>query len=167
MLNRHGVVDKHGYVYGYESSCWISRNIQYGCWYVSIYSRMRFGLLRSSIGQTIIADIFDQRRRGTAVGFFMVGSVLGPAIGPLVGGIIVTFASWRIIFWVQTGMVGLGLVLSLLFVPSIAQPHQITEKPSLKLWGKSQVEMLKVFTLLIYPNVFFAVCSPLTTRRKL
>ncbi|THX37476.1 MFS general substrate transporter [Aureobasidium pullulans] len=91
-----------------------------------------------------------------AVGFFMVGSVLGPAIGPLVGGIIVTFASWRIIFWVQTGMVGLGLVLSLLFVPSIAQPHQITEKPSLKLWGKSQVEMLKVFTLLIYPNVFFA-----------
>ena len=127
---------------------------------------MRFGLLRSFIGQTIIADIFDQRRRGTAVGFFMVGSVLGPAIGPLVGGIIVTFASWRIIFWVQTGMVGLGLVLSLLFVPSIAQPHQITEKPSLKLWGKSQVEMLKVFTLLIYPNVFFAVCSPLTTRKK-
>ncbi|THW16254.1 MFS general substrate transporter [Aureobasidium pullulans] len=107
-------------------------------------------------GQTIIADIFDQKRRGTAVGFFMVGSVLGPAIGPLVGGIIVTFASWRSIFWVQTGMVGLGLFLSLLFVPSIAQPHQITEKPSLKLWGKSQVEMLKVFTLLIYPNVFFA-----------
>ncbi|THY60171.1 MFS general substrate transporter [Aureobasidium pullulans] len=113
-------------------------------------------------GQTIIADIFDQKRRGTAVGFFMVGSVLGPAIGPLVGGIIVTFASWRIIFWVQTGMVGLGLVLSLLFVPSIAQPHQITEKPSLKLWGKSQVEMLKVFTLLIYPNVFFAKSEPMT-----
>ena len=44
-------------------------------------------------GQTIIADIFDQRRRGTAVGFFMVGSVLGPALGPLVGGFIVTYAS--------------------------------------------------------------------------
>ncbi|KAG9555725.1 MFS general substrate transporter, partial [Aureobasidium melanogenum] len=106
--------------------------------------------------QTIIADIFDQRRRGTAVGFFMVGSVLGPALGPLVGGIIVTFASWRIIFWVQTGMVGLGLMLSLFFVPSIAQPHQATDRPSFKLWGKSQVEMLKIFTLLIYPNVFFA-----------
>jgi MFS family permease len=87
----------------------------------------------------------------------MVGSVLGPALGPLIGGIIVSFASWRIIFWVQTGMVGIGLLLSFFFVPSIAQPHQTTEKPSLKLWGKSQVEMLKVFTLLIYPNVFFAV----------
>jgi MFS family permease len=88
----------------------------------------------------------------------MVGSVLGPALGPLIGGIIVSFASsWRIIFWVQTGMVGTGLLLSFFFVPSIAQPHQTTEKPSLKLWGKSQVEMLKVFTLLIYPNVFFAV----------
>lgn len=108
-------------------------------------------------GQTIIADIFDQSRRGTAVGCFMVGSVSGPAIGPLVGGIIVTYASWRIIFWVQTAMVGLGLVLSLLFVPSIAQPHHVAEKPSLKLWAKSQVEMLRVFTLLVYPNVFFAV----------
>jgi MFS family permease len=111
----------------------------------------------SSIGQTIIADIFDQRRRGTAVGFFMVGSVLGPAVGPLIGGIIVSFTTWRVIFWVQTGMVGMGLLLSFFFVPSIAQPHQTIEKPSLKLWGKSQVEMLKVFTLLIYPNVFFAV----------
>ena len=87
----------------------------------------------------------------------MVGSVLGPALGPLVGGIIVSYASWRVIFWVQTGMVGMGLVLSFFSVPSIAQPHQVIEKPSLKLWGRSQVEMLKVFTLLIYPNVFFAV----------
>jgi len=55
-------------------------------------------------------------------------------------------------------MVGTGLLLSFFFVPSIAQPHQITEKPSFRLWGKSQVEMLKVFTLLVYPNVFFAVC---------
>jgi MFS family permease len=93
----------------------------------------------------------------------MVGSVLGPALGPLIGGIIVTFASWRIIFWTQTGMVGIGLVLSFFSVPSIAQPHQITEKPSLRLWGKSQVEMLKVFTLLVYPNVFFAVCFLLST----
>jgi MFS family permease len=117
-----------------------------------------FIVTNSSTGQTIIADIFDQRRRGTAVGFFMVGSVLGPALGPLVGGIIVSFTTWRVIFWVQTGMVGMGLLLSFFFVPSIAQPHQAIEKPSLKLWGKSQVEMLKVFTLLIYPNVFFAVC---------
>jgi MFS family permease len=95
----------------------------------------------------------------------MVGSVLGPALGPLIGGIIVTFASWRIIFWTQTGMVGIGLVLSFFSVPSIAQPHQITEKPSFRLWGKSQVEMLKVFTLLVYPNVFFAVCFPLLRMR--
>ncbi|KAH0293261.1 MFS general substrate transporter, partial [Aureobasidium sp. EXF-3399] len=114
------------------------------------------GTFNMVAGQTIIADIFDQRRRGTAVGFFMVGSVLGPALGPLVGGIIVTYTSWRVIFWVQTAMVGAGLLLSFFFVPSIAQPHQTTEKPSFRLWGKSQVEMLKVFTLLVYPNVFFA-----------
>lgn len=32
-------------------------------------------------GQTIIADIFEPERRGTAVGFMQVGSVAGTAIG--------------------------------------------------------------------------------------
>lgn len=65
-----------------------------------------------------------------------------------------SFTSWRVVFWVQAGMVGLGLVLSLLFVPSILPPNQVAQKPSLRLWAKSQVDMLRVFTLLIYPNIF-------------
>ena len=32
-------------------------------------------------GQTVLADIFEPTVRGTAVGFFMAGTVSGPAIG--------------------------------------------------------------------------------------
>ncbi|GIJ99036.1 hypothetical protein Aspvir_001160 [Aspergillus viridinutans] len=32
-------------------------------------------------GQTVLADIFEAKVRGTAVGFFMAGTVTGPAIG--------------------------------------------------------------------------------------
>lgn len=54
-------------------------------------------------------------------------------------------------------MVGLGLVLSVLFVPSITAPDKVIEKPSLKLWATSQLNMFRVFTLLIYPNIFLTV----------
>lgn len=120
-----------------------------------------------------------EKSRGTAVGFFMVGSVLGPAlgmcgmrtgnapltrsIGPCIGGIVVTFASWRVIFWVQTGMVGLGLVLSLGFIPSIAPPPYATsteKQATLHKWWEAQKNMSQMFTLMLYPNILLAVrCS--------
>lgn len=91
----------------------------------------------------------------------MTGSLTGPAIGPLIGGIIATFANWRIVFWVQTAMVGLGLGLSLLFVPSIKGIDSVKSKPSIRLWAKSQMEMVHVFTLLLFPDVLLTVGHPL------
>ncbi|KAI1077901.1 putative MFS transporter [Whalleya microplaca] len=70
-------------------------------------------------GQTVIADIFEPVVRGRAVGFFMVGTVAGPALGPCIAGIIVTFCSWRVIYWLQAAMSGAGLILSLIVIPTI------------------------------------------------
>ncbi|KAL4896219.1 putative MFS transporter [Aspergillus ambiguus] len=118
-------------------------------------------------GQTILADIFEPVVRGTAVGFFMTGTVCGPAIGPCIGGIIVTFASWRIIYWLQLGMTGLGLALSVLFVPSIQQEGKTDEKKP----HRSVVELLLLFNPVrilrqyVYPNIFLCdlTCGLLST----
>ncbi|CAG8383709.1 unnamed protein product [Penicillium salamii] len=118
-------------------------------------------------GQTIIADIFEPTVRGTAVGCFMVGSVSGPAIGPCIGGIIVTFAQWRIIYWLQFGMTLLGLILSLLFVPSVQEKNLVIG--SGQPWKFSTVlkmfNPLRIFRQFIYPNVFLAclTCGLLST----
>lgn len=40
------------------------------------------------------------------MGWFMSGTLIGPAIGPFIGGIIVTFKSWRVIFWLQAALAG-------------------------------------------------------------
>ncbi|KAH8901638.1 putative MFS transporter [Thozetella sp. PMI_491] len=80
-------------------------------------------------GQTIIADIFEPIVRGFAVGCMQVGSVAGAGIGPCVGGIIVTFSTWRSIYWLQVAMAGLGFVLSILFIPDIkSEVQQLNEK---------------------------------------
>ncbi|CAN8104287.1 unnamed protein product [Discula destructiva] len=70
-------------------------------------------------GQIIITDIFEPAVRGRATACLMVGTVAGPALGPCVGGIIVTYSNWRVIFWLQTVMAAIGLTMSLLFVPTI------------------------------------------------
>ncbi|KAE8383720.1 putative MFS transporter [Aspergillus bertholletiae] len=66
--------------------------------------------------QTIFADYFPPTQRGTATGFFLAGVVLGSPLGPLVGAVIVTYKSWRVILWLQTAMVAFGLVLSVTFI---------------------------------------------------
>ncbi|KAJ5179862.1 hypothetical protein N7492_003072 [Penicillium capsulatum] len=111
-------------------------------------------------GQTIIADIFQPTVRGTAVGFMMVGSVSGPAIGPCFGGIIVTFAQWRIIYWLQFGMTLLGLVLSILFVPSLDAQSLTKNSRNLK-FILSMFNPLRIFRPFIYPNHF--TCGLLAT----
>ncbi|KAI8282369.1 Efflux pump FUB11 [Colletotrichum sp. SAR 10_98] len=53
-------------------------------------------------GQTILADIFEP-------------------VTPLTGGVIVAFASWRIIYGVQAGMTFIGLILAYFFVPRASE----------------------------------------------
>ncbi|KAL4799990.1 major facilitator superfamily domain-containing protein [Aspergillus venezuelensis] len=123
-------------------------------------------------GQTVLADIFEPEVRGTAVGFFMLGSVTGPAIGPCIGGVIVTFASWRYIYWLQTAMAGFGLILSLIFVPEVQQevsPSIDTEKPAKKKitvrYALRIFNPIRVFRMWLYPNIFLShlTCGLLAT----
>ncbi|KAF4336761.1 major facilitator superfamily transporter [Fusarium beomiforme] len=72
-------------------------------------------------GQTILADIFDPTSRGTAVGFFLGSCVSFNSIAPLLGSIIATFTSWRVIYGVEAGMCLFGLILSLLFIPKASE----------------------------------------------
>lgn len=62
------------------------------------------------IGPAVIGDLFHPTARATALSWFYTGALVGPTIGPLVGGIIVTFSSWRNIFWLQTALAGVGII---------------------------------------------------------
>ncbi|KAH6651688.1 putative MFS transporter [Truncatella angustata] len=111
-------------------------------------------------GQTVIADIFEPVVRGRATGFFMVGSVAGPAFGPCIGGIIVTFSNWRAVYWLQTAMSGLGFVLSILVIPTIRRETDSIEDEKRSPWTACTVlerfNPLRVFKLLLRPNILLA-----------
>ncbi|KAK2031163.1 major facilitator superfamily transporter [Colletotrichum zoysiae] len=108
-------------------------------------------------GQTILADIFDPTTRGTAVGFFLGSCVGANTLAPLTGGVIVNFTSWRVIYWVQSGMAFVGLIMAFFFVPKASDlaKHQVAGKAPVR----SLVQLCRafnpmgVFRQFKYPNV--------------
>jgi EmrB/QacA subfamily drug resistance transporter len=69
------------------------------------------GALVTANSGAVIADLFPPEKRGRAYGFNGIGYSLGAVLGIVLGGVIVTFISWRWIFWIN---VPIGIVAVLL-----------------------------------------------------
>lgn len=79
------------------------------------------------VGSSCLADIYTPTARATALGWFLSGTLIGPAFGPFIGGIIVTFRSWRDIFWLQSALGGLATILVIFFLPETVPAKKIDE----------------------------------------
>jgi len=60
----------------------------------------------------VIADLFPRERRGRAYGYNSVGWSLGAVLGIVLGGLIVTYVSWRWIFWINVPIGAAALLLA-------------------------------------------------------
>lgn len=75
--------------------------------------------------QAIMFETFPPERRGAAMAIFGMGAMVGPAIGPALGGWIVDNASWPLIFYINIPIGIVAFLMTLAFIPS---PKYI-EKP--------------------------------------
>jgi MFS transporter, DHA2 family, multidrug resistance protein len=75
--------------------------------------------------QAILFETYPPERRGAAMAIFGMGAMVGPAIGPLLGGWIVDNATWPLIFYIN---VPIGIIAFMMTLALIPNPKYI-EKP--------------------------------------
>ncbi|KAF8003906.1 hypothetical protein HF325_001354 [Metschnikowia pulcherrima] len=85
-----------------------------------------------SCGAGTISDLYIQEERGTAIGLFFLGPLLGPFLSPIIGGAVAEAWGWRASMWVMTIVCGLNLVLILFLLPETL-PRNDTETIQMRL----------------------------------
>ncbi len=64
------------------------------------------------LGLNVIFMAFPRAERGKAMGVFGVGVMVGPAIGPIIGGFIVDAVDWDVVFTGSLPFMALGAVMA-------------------------------------------------------
>lgn len=74
------------------------------------------GAFLSPLAITMLYHEFPPRERGTAMGVLGIPILLAPAFGPTLGGYIVTFANWPLIFFINVPIGIAGLIMGAIFL---------------------------------------------------
>src|SRR5678815_5200317 len=73
----------------------------------------------SALGAAIVGEMFPREERGRAMGMTGSAVLLGVAIGPSIGGVIIELAGWRWMFLINLPVGALALWMLYRFVPVI------------------------------------------------
>lgn len=71
---------------------------------------------------TMLFREFPPQERGAAMGAFGLPALLAPALGPTLGGYIVTYAGWPLIFYINVPVGIIAVILTIIFIRD-AQPE--------------------------------------------
>ncbi|WP_020376660.1 DHA2 family efflux MFS transporter permease subunit [Sulfobacillus thermosulfidooxidans] len=91
-------------------------------WSLSILTVFRVlqalgGGLIMPITMSMVYRMVPRESIGTAMGFWGLGIIVAPAIGPTLGGWLVEYVDWRLIFYINVPIGILGAFLALAYVP--------------------------------------------------
>ncbi|GAM91381.1 hypothetical protein ANO11243_094310 [Dothideomycetidae sp. 11243] len=88
----------------------------------------------ASVGVTltspILADMYTAKNRGTAIAIGSLLPYLGPALGPIIGGVAAQYLHWPWLFWILSITAALGTLLGYLLIPETYGPVLLEHRSS-------------------------------------
>jgi DHA2 family multidrug resistance protein len=79
-----------------------------------------------STAQTILTDTYPRAQQGLATGIFAMGVIVGPAVGPVLGGFLTDQLSWRWAFFVN---IPIGILAAVLAATMLRDPERPRRLP--------------------------------------
>jgi len=79
------------------------------------------GAMMVPVGRLIVLKTIAKSELVTAMSYLTVPAVLGPVVGPVIGGFIVTYYSWRWIFFINVPIGMIGIMLVTWYIPNIRE----------------------------------------------
>jgi len=80
------------------------------------------GSLMTPVGKLALIRAFNKNELLKAMNFAIIPALIGPVMGPLVGGYMVDYLTWHWIFLINIPIGILGIVLSLKYMPNYKSP---------------------------------------------
>jgi MFS family permease len=81
------------------------------------------GAMMVPVGRLTLVRTFEKSELIRAMSFVAIPGLIGPMLGPIVGGLIVGYLQWRFIFFVNLPVGIAGLILVYLHLPDYREPN--------------------------------------------
>jgi EmrB/QacA subfamily drug resistance transporter len=79
------------------------------------------GAMMMPVGRLVLLRTVEKKDLVSAMGWLLVPALIGPILGPPVGGVIVTYLDWRWIFYINVPISVLGIVLTQIYIPNMRE----------------------------------------------
>jgi EmrB/QacA subfamily drug resistance transporter len=79
------------------------------------------GAMMVPVGRLVLVRGVPRAELVRAMTYLSVPALLGPVLGPPVGGFITTYFHWRWIFWINVPIGAIGVILASLFIPNLKE----------------------------------------------
>ncbi|KAI8088818.1 major facilitator superfamily domain-containing protein [Halteromyces radiatus] len=109
-----------------------------------------------SMGAGTLGDIFDAHERGRAMAWYTAPPLLGPALGPVVGGALNQKFGWRSNFWFVVAATSLVWLAMIFFLPETSRRTASMDNSMNK--KRKRPNPFAALAMYKYPNIALTIC---------